>query len=342
MDIYPTQIANFAVTYRCNSRCSYCYIWKKNDHESELSLHEIESLFRNNYDILKKVSSIQLTGGEPFLRPDLPDITKVIHDILPKCFIWIPTNGLIPEKIHTMVGEILQDVKSLGISISIDGIGAEHDKQRGLQGSYQKSLETLKILSNYRREYSNLSLSVGFTLSPYNIDEALKVHQLAIDYDADFSLRPVNTSEIYYGITEKPLYNQELLDVLHALSKSSIKRKGWQKSITFLSFLRGIPQFLRDPKRRPVKCSAGSKSFFLDPYGNLYPCIALNYRIGNIRDTSFQDLWFSKRADKVRENISKMGCPGCWVECETFREIKNNKMFLIETLLSAFLKRDFF
>jgi len=342
MDICPTQIANLAVTYRCNSRCLYCDIWKKKDPESELSLQELDSFFQNNYSILKKVRSIQLTGGEPFLRSDLPDITEIIYNILPDCFIWIPTNGLIPERICSLVERILQYDQSLGISISIDGIGAKHDNQRGIPGSYKKSLETLKNLSNYMREYPNLTLSVGFTLSPYNIDEALKVHKLAMDYDADFSLRPVNISEIYYGKQERPSYSQDLSNILFELSKSSIRRKGWLKSIPFLSFLRGIPQFIKDPKIRPVDCSAGSKSFFLDPYGNLYPCIAFNYKIGNIRYTPFSDLWFSTRADKVRENVSRLECPGCWVECETFREIKNDKIYLMKNILRTVTEGGFF
>lgn len=82
MNNYPTQIANFAVTYRCNSRCQNCNIWQK-EPEDELTLTEIIKFFTVNQDLLKKVKSVQLTGGEPFLRDDLPQIATSITKISP-------------------------------------------------------------------------------------------------------------------------------------------------------------------------------------------------------------------------------------------------------------------
>jgi len=51
----------FALTYRCNSRCQICQIWKKKKHK-ELSLLEIEKFFTIN-DFF---NWIDLTGGEVF------------------------------------------------------------------------------------------------------------------------------------------------------------------------------------------------------------------------------------------------------------------------------------
>ena len=106
MKNYPTQIANFAITYRCNSRCQNCNIWHK-EPENELTLTEIIKFFTVNRDFLKKVASVQLTGGEPFLREDLPQIAATITKNIPGCMIWIPTNGLDPERIKDQVLKLL-------------------------------------------------------------------------------------------------------------------------------------------------------------------------------------------------------------------------------------------
>ena len=76
-------IANFAVTYRCTSRCRTCSIWKMDQPErGELSLEEIRGLFSSNRGFLRDVRSIQITGGEPFLRADLPELVSSICEQL--------------------------------------------------------------------------------------------------------------------------------------------------------------------------------------------------------------------------------------------------------------------
>ena len=338
MSLLPTQIANFAVTYKCNSKCLNCNIWQKPINRNELTLKEIKLFLQNNSNLLKKVKSIQLTGGEPFLRDDLPSIIKTINYSNPKCSIWIPTNALIPNRISYMVKQIIQWEITLGISVSVDGIGKTNDIQRGITGSYKKALKTIKNLSDIRKRYQNLKLSIGFTLSPNNFNEVTKVQELANEHDFDFSLRPVNISQIYYENEGRIFYDHEVKKILKNVSNSTIKRKGWLRSLTFLAYVRGIPRFLKDPKDRPINCSAGTRSFFLDPYGNIYPCIVFNRKMGNIREKNFTEIWYSQEAEEIRREIYEKKCPGCWLECETFRDIINDEKYLAETFLNTALK----
>lgn len=108
MNIYPTQIGNFAVTYRCNSKCQNCNLWQKKP-ENELTLSEIDEFFSVNRGIFKDVKSIQLTGGEPFLRSDLPEIAGIVSKNIPGCMVWIPTNGLDPELVKNQTVLMLSD-----------------------------------------------------------------------------------------------------------------------------------------------------------------------------------------------------------------------------------------
>jgi MoaA/NifB/PqqE/SkfB family radical SAM enzyme len=337
MGLLPKQISNFAITYKCNSKCLNCNIWKKPINRSELSLNEIKLFFQNN-NLLKKVKSLQLTGGEPFLRDDLPSIIQTINSSNPNSSIWIPTNALIPDRISYMVERILQCKSSLGISVSVDGIGKTNDFHRGITGSYKKALRTIKNLSEIRKSYQGLRLSIGFTLSPNNFNEVNKVQELAYEHDFDFSLRPVNISQIYYENERRLFYDHEVEKILKDVSNSTIKRKGWLGSLTFLAYVRGIPRFLRDPKDRAISCSAGTRSFFLDPYGNIFPCIVFNRKMGNIREKSFNEIWYSPKTEEIRREIYEKKCPGCWLECETFRDISNDEKYLAETFLNTVLK----
>ena len=84
---------------------------------------DIKKLFTENQAFLQDNKSIQITGGEPTLHPQLPEIIKIIHETLPDCTFWIPTNGQNPEEIRETTETILEKLngKNLGVTISIDG-----------------------------------------------------------------------------------------------------------------------------------------------------------------------------------------------------------------------------
>ncbi|HEC67280.1 MAG TPA: SPASM domain-containing protein [Candidatus Desulfofervidus auxilii] len=65
-----------------------------------------------------------------------------------------------------------------------------------------------------------------------------------------------------------------------------------------------------------IPCSAGTYSSYIDPYGNVYPCTQWNFKFGNLKENSFKEIWWSKKAEKVRELIKNGKCPNCWTPCE--------------------------
>jgi molybdenum cofactor biosynthesis enzyme MoaA len=73
----PEMIANFAVTYKCNSRCKTCSIWKYESNQRELAINEIRDFLTSNKELFRKIKTIQITGGEPYLRDDLDQVVKV-------------------------------------------------------------------------------------------------------------------------------------------------------------------------------------------------------------------------------------------------------------------------
>jgi len=110
-------------------------------------------VLQNQQELPEQPQFIQLTGGETFLRDDLPEIAQAVHSTAPRCMMWFPTNGLLPDKVTKVAKEILDtlDNPRIGITISLDGEGVMHDIQRGLDGSYKKAIETLRNLSEQRK-----------------------------------------------------------------------------------------------------------------------------------------------------------------------------------------------
>ncbi|MBF0417556.1 MAG: radical SAM protein, partial [Magnetococcales bacterium] len=69
----------FSVTNRCNAHCRHCNIWRKTEPSDPLTLEEIDRLV-SRYPYL---SWIDLTGGEPLLKPDLPELVAILLRRLP-------------------------------------------------------------------------------------------------------------------------------------------------------------------------------------------------------------------------------------------------------------------
>ena len=325
-----SSISNFAVTYRCNSRCSTCNIWSR-DAGNELSLSEIRDFLSSNRKLLGSVTSVQLTGGEPFLRSDLCEIAKVFWGELPGCSIWVATNGLLPEVIEVETRRMLRCRKGpLGVTVSLDGVGATHDAQRGVVGGYDCTIRTIEILSKLRGEGEALSVSVGLTLTPLNLGEVGTVLAVVESFGADFTVRPMNVSAIYYG-NEAKAATWDWVAVegaLDSVAKHYIRNRRYLRSLPVLAYLRGMLGYMLEPRPRSG-CSAGSSSLFLAPNGDVYPCLMMGEKVGNVLETPFANIWSGDAALAARVKIATGRCPGCWVECETMREVRRDKLGLV-------------
>ncbi len=339
----PEMIANFAVTYRCNSRCSMCGIWKtENPTTGELTLGEIRDFFTSEHDFLSRVKSIQLTGGEPFLRPDIVSIAESIWRNIPSAFIWIATNALLSDVVVRETEKMLNlpGRGGLGVTVSIDGIGEKHDSQRGVDGAYEKTLRTLAGLSEIRSQYHDMSLSVGMTLTPLNQREITSVMRVAEAHGAEYTIRPANVSELYYR--NEPEAGQwdirAVQEGIRRIEEAYIRRRGVMRAAPVISYLRRIPPYISTGARR-ITCTAGSSSFFLDPHGLVYPCLFVEKKMGAIREAPLEVSWGSSEARAIRQRIKDGHCPGCWVECEAMREIRRDKIGLALAALRGSFSR---
>jgi radical SAM protein with 4Fe4S-binding SPASM domain len=74
--------------------------------------------------------------------------------------------------------------------------------------------------------------------------------------------------------------------------------------------------------RRILKCSAGLDFFYLAPEGIVYPCLTVPSPMGDLKGHSFEEVWESEAADKVRREID--GCEKCWMICTARSALKRN------------------
>jgi len=127
--------AIIAVTLNCNARCVMCNIW-----QNKIKNEVPPTLYRRLPSTLKEIN---ITGGEPFLRNDLPEIIQVMKQTCPQARLLINTNGYLTKQIQKMAPLILRIDHRIALRVSLDGWGKQHDLIRRLPHFFDHAIETL-------------------------------------------------------------------------------------------------------------------------------------------------------------------------------------------------------
>jgi len=113
----------FTTTWKCNSKCITCSIWQiKDAGKNDLSVEEIDKFSKSKY--FRHVKYITLSGGEPTLRSDLPEVISVLHKNIPSAAVNLTTHGMNPELEEEIFKKVLKDNPRITfglVGLSING-----------------------------------------------------------------------------------------------------------------------------------------------------------------------------------------------------------------------------
>ncbi len=298
--------AVLAVTYRCNSRCRTCDIWKR-EPGPELTPEQ----FRRLPDGLR---NINISGGEPFLRSDLPEVVAVLREKYPKAAIVISTNGLAPERIERSV----RQMGKVGVRVSIDAVGRLDDEVRGVKGSFDLAMDTLDRLAALGIK----DLGVSATISADTSGHLRRLKQIADERGIEFVTGLVHSSPIYFGRHDQllpagPELERELA-WLRDRELASRRAKDWFRAY----FTEGIIDQLRGRPRRML-CRAGRYFFFMEPNGDVYPCNMWPEKMGNILEKSYEEIAAGSGALLGQVDGCSMNC---WMSCTVAPAMRKRPM----------------
>lgn len=304
-------VISWNITQKCNLNCSHCYI-NAEDKEfiNELTTEEAKNLIDQISEVSKPL--LILSGGEPLLREDVYEL--ISYGTAKGFKIGLGSNGSL---IDDVVARKLREAGIETVSISLDShIPEQHDKFRGVLGSWKKAVEAIKAL----RE-NNVLVQVNTTLTQQNFNQIGNIMSLAENLGVEnfhlFFLVPTGR-----GV--------KIIDISPAMYESMIK-KTFARTHKHKLNLRFscAPQFMRvakdmgiDVKRWIRGCIAALYYCRVYPNGDITPCPYLPIKLGNIRDNSFKEIWFTSEIfRKLREFANLKGkcgicefrtlCGGC-------------------------------
>ena len=210
----------------------------------------------------------------------------------------------------------------------MDGVGETYAKVRGLD-SFDRVMRTFKELRELKAQFPNLRPHICYTMSRFNAgefqafyDNVRRDHCVSIDeisftfeHFVGFYFRELPTVQPNSAEFSKLLL-KDLAAIQRIREKSGSTSRFALKDMFYDYYLNHIPRFLADPHRQVLPCSAGRLSAFVDPYGNVQPCSMWNKVIGNLKSSSFREIWTSPEKIAVRKEVIKEACPNCWTPCE--------------------------
>lgn len=168
-------ILSHLVTQRCDMRCPTC-LWRDNT-MPELTTEQVKKMYSDAGRA--GFVALALWGGEPLLRDDIGDLVQHSKEAANLINIMVTSGYLLPQKLGE-IGEYMDQ-----IIVSLDHPEpAVHDKMRGISGTYQRVMESVKAI---QRDYPQVVLTINCVVSKLNYGRTEEMIQLAHGLDVPIS-----------------------------------------------------------------------------------------------------------------------------------------------------------
>jgi MoaA/NifB/PqqE/SkfB family radical SAM enzyme len=275
----------------CNQKCEHCFYWRNLNRRDDLTTEELFALSRS----LGRIENLNLSGGEPFLRPEFGEICRQFIRQNQVRQIYVPTNGYFTDKTVKQITETLKekDLNLFVAEISLDGLGEFHNKFRGSPGAFDKAMQTYDALSTA----TDVNMDEIQRLTSYLFDRCPKMdhHNLAM-------IRGDRKNPSLHGPSLEQ-YRQLYEYVRRLWAPREEGRYGaivepmlqWAKSRTAATQTQVVP------------CRAGVLNAVVYSNGDVSVC-ENHPPLGNLREKSFWEIWKSAEAQALRKSIAAKDC----------------------------------
>lgn len=318
----------YFVTSVCNARCEFCFNldnvinWKSRK-SVELTIEEVKKIAAN----FGRLPYLTLSGGEPFMRRDLPELIETFHKICKTQWVTIPSNASLTKLTLQTTQEILSRCPGLflTIQVSLDSMREEHDRSRKIAGGFQALTNTLKGLAPLKKHYTHLRIQIATCFDDFNLDRIQEMKDFCrknFDYD----------QQMFYLIRDDGALitrrkNHLIAPFLETLGEnesyehSRHRRTLWSRAVRALNGIVYADIVAIKKEGRFLRaCHATQKFVTLYDNGQISPCEVLETaNLGNIRDFDYNFYKLIRRRqakDFYNKEILEKKCNCDW-NCAT-------------------------
>jgi MoaA/NifB/PqqE/SkfB family radical SAM enzyme len=303
-----------SVSFRCNSKCRTCGVWQRSD--DDMTVEEWRQVFSR---LGHAPFYLTFTGGEPFLRADLDELVTTAAELCRPGIITIPTNGLLTKRTVDHADRICAAAtgSQIGINLSLDGIGQEHDEIRQVPGNWDRALETWQGLKELQTRHRNLILSVHTVVSRFNTHRIHDIVEglafLAPDsYITEVAEERVELGTVGWEITPTADEYAPIADYLSARAKAAPATGVARLTQAFRASYYQLAKRVLQEQAQVIPCQAGWASGHIAPNGDVWTCCVRAEPVGSLRQTGYdlRPLWFERAGQmrRLRHSIAAREC----------------------------------
>jgi len=316
--IRPTVLI-YNCTWVCDARCTMCSNWKFGDRKSDMTLEQLEPVLDDPF--WGAVENLNISGGEPTTRNDLPEMVEMFHRHLPRLRkIGINTTGLTPNRAIPMLTRIVEFCASKGVLISIrvslDGIGDIHNQVRAVKGGFDKACRTIEAMQALAQKHDNFQSGLAATIFATNMEDAENILAWARTKDLDVVFNMLR-------FTEAMLHNKDLEEQIGFRQREEdFMRKFFLDRVQEESVLSGqsfmylhYADMIANGYHRTMPCPFQSQGLLLNPNGDLHYC-ENSQKLGNVLDDPAESLYFQAGNLDHRQHLKDKVCPTCLSPCQ--------------------------
>ena len=297
----------------CNQTCEHCFYWRNLNRKDDLTVEELRALSNE----LGTIENLNLSGGEPFLRKEFGEICRFFIRNNGVRQIYVPTNGTFTDRTVAALEEVFKEpsLDLFAVELSLDGMAEYHDRFRGMKNAFARSMETYQALAELQKREPRLRIHAISTATAENIGEIGELTKYlyencpAIDH---------HTLAIIRGDRKNPSLQGPSLENYRELYRyvQSVwaPREEHRTGSLVEPMLQWAKTKTATEQRQVVPCRAGRLSAVVYSNGDISFC-ETHAPLGNLRQTSFTEIWNSAAAEALRGSID---AKACWCTNEVF------------------------
>lgn len=297
----------------CNLTCEHCFYWQNLNQRDDLTFEEMAKLSAD----LGPVENLNLSGGEPFIRPDFAEIVRMFIVKNGVKQVYVPTSGYFTDRTEKALRSVLEE-KSLQLfacEISLDGTEEYHNKFRGNDTSFQRAMQTYDMLARLQQEDPRLRIHCISTATNENMEEIRALTGFLLERCPAMDHHNL---ALIRGDRKNPSLQGPALDQYRSLWEQVRWRWRGREEGRFGSTVEPLLQWTKmrtaEEGRQVVPCRAGVLSGVVYANGDVSVC-ETHAPLGNLRRQSFREIWTSAEARDLRRRIAAREC---WCTNEVF------------------------
>lgn len=302
-------IIGWELTLRCNLRCRHCGSTAGQPRANELSTEEALALCEQFPELL--VQEVDFTGGEPWLRPDLPIIANKLKSL------GINTNILTHGTGYS--ANDIDQLKKVGISgagISLDGLQGTHDYIRRSEGAFASVMNTIQLL-----QAAEVPFNVITTVNAKNIGELKDLYEkLAMAGVRHWRLQAIIPMGRVKEAPELQISEHEFKQLgLFIQQQNSMATQDSTKIICSDGL-----QYVVPSDKPWLGCGAGIVACGITADGKIKGCLSMPDELieGDLRTTSLWDIWFDPGSFSYNRNFVETDLGSNCATCDKGKECK--------------------